>query len=46
MKALIDIVNGRKSVRTFDGTGINEEDRKDIENYITGITSPFDVHGT
>lgn len=44
MKALIDIVKGRKSVRTFDGTGINEEDRKDIENYITGITNPFDVH--
>ena len=44
MKALIDIVKGRKSVRTFDGIGINEEDRKDIENYITGITNPFDVH--
>ena len=43
MNDLTEIIKGRKSVRTYDGTMISEEHRKDIEEYMSGISDPFDI---
>ena len=43
MDRLIDIVKGRKSVRTFDERPISDAHRKDIEEYIKNIPNPFNI---
>jgi len=40
---LSETVMGRKSVRTYDGQQISDEDRSAIEEYIKGIENPFDI---
>ncbi len=43
MKDIMEIIKGRKSVRTFDGTPVSDSHRKAIEEYIKGISNPFDI---
>lgn len=43
MEHLYEIVKGRKSVRTFDGTALSEKDRNRIEEYCRTIDNPFSV---
>ena len=43
MAALKDIVKGRRSVRTFDGNPVSQEDREKLCAYIDGITNPFGI---
>ena len=43
MGTLLEMIKGRKSVRTYDGNVISEDHRKDIEEYIKDIPNPFDV---
>lgn len=43
MRALMETIKGRKSVRTFDGNMLTDQHRKDIEEYIKEITNPFNI---
>lgn len=43
MTKLTDIIKGRKSVRTYDRTGIREEDLERIRTYASEIRNPFDI---
>ena len=43
MTELLKIIQGRKSVRTFDGNPIRAEDRERLEKYIPTITNPFGI---
>jgi len=38
-----DVVMGRKSVRTFDGRKLTDEDRDKVEKYAAAISNPFSV---
>ena len=38
MGNLLEIIKGRKNVRTFDGEIIGESHRKDLEEYMRDIT--------
>ena len=38
-----ELIKQRKSVRTFDGKPLSEEDKKELENYIGALANPFDV---
>ncbi len=40
---MLEIIKGRKSVRTFDGRTVSDEHRKDISEYIKSISNPFDI---
>ncbi|MCR5792637.1 MAG: nitroreductase family protein [Lachnospiraceae bacterium] len=39
----MEIVKGRKSVRTFDGKQISDEHREMLQKYIKEINNPFDI---
>ncbi|MCR5688039.1 MAG: nitroreductase family protein [Lachnospiraceae bacterium] len=39
----MDTIKGRKSVRSYDGTQISDEHRKDIEDYIGTVSNPFGI---
>ncbi len=43
MKRFMEIVKGRKSVRTYDGTILTKEHRESLESYMNKITNPFDI---
>ena len=43
MSELLEIIKGRKSVRTFDGRQLTEEDREKLERYTETITNPFGI---
>ena len=43
MSPLLDVIKGRRSVRTFDETPLRPEDKEKLTEYITGITNPFDI---
>lgn len=43
MAGLMDIIKGRKSVRTFDGNPVKPEDKEKLEKYIGTITNPFGI---
>ena len=43
MTAWMELIRGRKSVRTFDGRDLSEEDRAELERFAAGITEPFGV---
>ncbi len=43
MSALLDIIKGRKSVRTFDGRELTAEDRAKLEAYAAQIGDPFGI---
>ena len=43
MGNIFETVRGRKSVRTYDGKMIHEQDRKAVEEYIKDIPNPFGV---
>ena len=38
-----EMIKQRKSVRTFDGKALSDEDRNNLENYINSLSNPFDV---
>ena len=40
---LMEIIKGRKSVRTFNGEQLSDVHRKLLEEYVEGITNPFDI---
>ena len=43
MSALMEIIKGRRSVRTFDGRNLSADDRNKLEEFISGITNPFGI---
>ena len=43
MSELLEIIKGRKSVRTFDGRQLTAEDRVKLEQYAETITNPFGI---
>ncbi len=43
MNDLKEIIEGRKSVRTYDGKQLSDEHRRLLEEYARGITDPFDI---
>ena len=43
MEHIAELIRARKSVRTFDGTPLREEDRAKLAQYLTCIETPFDV---
>ncbi len=43
MPDLMNIIKGRKSVRTFDGKPLSAEDRAKLERFLPTITDPFDI---
>ena len=43
MNDLMEIIKGRKSVRTYNGEQLSKEHRKLLEEYVKGITNPFDI---
>jgi len=40
---LLELIKTRKSVRTFNGTEISDDDRKKLNDYIRAITNPYDI---
>lgn len=43
MNDLMEIIKGRKSVRTYNGEQLSDEHRRLLEEYVKGITNPFDI---
>ncbi len=43
MDNLMEIIKGRRSVRTFDGSRIADEDIKKLSDYAADIVNPFDL---
>ncbi len=43
MSNLMEIIRGRKSVRTYNGEQLSDEHRNLLEEYAKGITNPFDI---
>ena len=43
MSELLNIIRGRKSVRSFDGNPLRPEDRERLEQYIGTISNPFGI---
>ena len=43
MTRLLDIVMGRKSVRSFDGSNLKPDDKIKLESYAAEIRNPFDI---
>ena len=43
MEYIAELVRARKSVRTFDGTPLREDDRAKLEQYLSRIETPFDI---
>ena len=43
MSELLEIIKGRKSVRTFDGRPLSAEDRAALANYCASISNPFSI---
>ena len=43
MSELLNIINTRRSVRTYDGRPLEPADREKLEQYMAGITNPFGV---
>lgn len=43
MEHISELVRARKSVRTYDGTPLRDEDRARLSEYLAHIETPFDV---
>ena len=43
MSELLELINGRKSVRTFDWKPLTEEDRERLAKYMETISNPFGI---
>ncbi len=43
MNDLMEIIKGRKSVRTFNGENLGDEHRRLLEEFTKGITNPFGI---
>ena len=43
MEHIAELVRARKSVRTFDGTPLRQDDRAKLEQYLSNIETPFDI---
>ena len=42
-KTAKELILSRKSVRTFDGDPLSEADRRDLNDYVSGLANPFGV---
>lgn len=42
-KTAKELIRSRKSVRTFDGNPLSEADRRELADYVAGLTNPFAV---
>lgn len=40
---IMELIRTRKSVRTFDGRAVSEEDRKKLAEYIRTIDNPYNI---
>ena len=40
---MIDIIKTRKSIRTFDGRPLSEEDKAKLNSYVQTITNPYNI---
>ena len=40
---IMELIRTRKSVRTFDGNAVSEEDRKKLSEYISTIDNPYGI---
>ncbi len=43
MSSFRELIQSRKSVRTYDGNPLSAEDREKLEGYIASVSSPFQV---
>ncbi|MCR5283150.1 MAG: hypothetical protein K6E18_07245 [Lachnospiraceae bacterium] len=43
MNNLIEIIKGRKSIRTYDGNALSDAHRQDIEAFMKDIPNPFGI---
>ena len=43
MENLAQVVQGRKSVRSYDGAALRPEDRSRLETFLSGIETPFGI---
>lgn len=43
MEKMLEIIKGRKSVRSFDERAVSDEHKKDISEFIKSISNPFDI---
>ena len=43
MSNLLDLIKGRKSVRSFDGNGISAENLEKLKEFSLGISNPFGI---
>ncbi len=43
MSELLEIIKGRRSVRTFDGSPVSEEHRRQLTQYMETISNPFGI---
>ena len=43
MDNIAELMRARKSVRTFDGTPLREDDRAKLEQYLSHVETPFDI---
>lgn len=41
--SVLETIKGRRSVRTFDGRAVSQEDRDKLEQFIPGISNPFEI---
>ena len=41
--SVLETIKGRRSVRTFDGRAVSQEDREKLEQFISGISNPFGI---
>ena len=43
MPSLLEIIKSRRSVRTFDGNPLRQDEKNRLEEYISGISNPFGI---
>lgn len=43
MEHIAELVRARKSVRTFDGAPLRDDDRARLSEYLAHIETPFDI---
>lgn len=43
MSKLLEVIQGRKSFRTYDGIMLREEHWRDLEEYVKEVKNPFDI---
>ena len=44
MEHIEELVRNRRSVRTFDGKGLSEEDLRKLSSFMAELKNPYDIH--